>query len=515
MTNNGLSDNRVLSLFEDSASNLWIGTKSGGLDRLRDGKITAYTSRDGLFSDEIYSILEDNDGWLWMSCSKGVFRVHRMNLEEFDQGRTDLIRCIAYGKSDGMESPECNGAGRPASWKDREGRLWFPTSKGLVMVDPASVPLNNAPPTVHIEQVIVDRKPLILDTRALAMDAATGFGGVSLKIQPTRGELQFDYAALNLSSPEKSRFKYKLDGINPDWVDAGARRAAYYNNLPPATYKFHVIACNEDGVWNKTGATLSFVLLPHYWQTWWFKVLMLVLVIALASGAGRYLTRRKMQRKLELLKQRHAIEKERGRIAKDIHDDLGSNLTRITMLGERVEEGLANHEEVGVHVRKIVTSARHTVQSMDEIVWAVNPENDSLDSLVGYISHHAGEFFEGTGIRCRLEIPVQLPRCVLSAELRHNLFLMVKEAFNNVLKHSQASAVTVRVAATESVMEIAIEDNGRGFNLNGTMVDRKGNGLANLSRRMENLGGQLQVTTQPGRGVKLQFVVKLESQPRA
>jgi ligand-binding sensor domain-containing protein/signal transduction histidine kinase len=515
-TNNGLSDNAVIALFEDTASNLWIGTKSGGLDRLRNGKLTAYTSRAGLFSDEVFSILEDDAGWLWMSCSKGVFRVHKTDLDDFDRGATDSIRCIAYGKTDGMESPECNGSGKPSSWKDHNGRLWFPTSKGLVTVDPANVLPDEVPPAVHIEQVTVDRKPLIRDTQILVRDAASGGGTLDrLQIHPSHGELQFEYSALNLSSPEKSRFKYKLDGINADWVDAGTRRTAYYNNIPPGHYAFHVIACNKDGVWNKPGAALSFDLLPHYWQTWWFKVLLALLVVGGTGVTVRYVTRRKMQRKLELLKQRHAIENERGRIAKDIHDDLGSNLTRITMLGERVEEGLANHEEVGVHVRKIVTSARNTVQSMDEIVWAVNPENDTLDSLVGYISHHAGEFFEGTGVRCRLEIPVRLPRCALSSELRHNLFLVVKEAFNNVMKHAQASAVTVRVAAADSVMQIVIEDNGRGFDLNGTKLEKHGNGLANLSRRMENIGGDLQISARPGQGVTLQFTVKLEPQRRA
>lgn len=511
-TTNGLSDDTVIALFEDTESNLWIGTQSGGLDRLRSGKITAYTTQNGMFSDEVFSILEDDNGWLWMSCSQGVFRVRKNDLDRFDNRKIRIIPCVNYGKADGMENPECNGSGKPASCKDNEGRIWFPTSKGLVMFDPAALPVRETPPAVQVEQIIVDRKPLISETQILALGSATHHAGRLLRIRPAHGELQFDYSALNLSSPEKNHFKYKLDKINPDWVDAGSRRTAFYNNIPPGQYTFRVIACNENGVWNMTGATLAFELLPHFWETWWFKVLMALFVAGSAGGTALFLTRRKMQRKLELLKQRHAVERERGRIAKDIHDDLGSNLTRITMLGERVEEGLANHEEVGVHVRKIVASARATVQSMDEIVWAVNPANDTLDSLVGYISHHASEFFEGTGIRCRLEIPVRLPRRVLSAELRHNLFLMVKEAFNNVLKHSQATSVTVRVAANDSTMQIVIEDNGRGFKANGTPPERHGNGLANLERRTESLGGRLQVTSMPGEGVRLEFTVKFEPQ---
>src|SRR5207302_2618746 len=165
----------------------------------------------------------------------------------------------------------------------------------------------------------------------------------------------------------------------------------------------------KDGVWNTEGASLSLVLRPHLWQTWWLRALAALLIIGAAGAIARYLTAKRMQRAVERLEQKHALEKERGRIAKDIHDDLGSSLTRIMMLGERAEEGLVKREDVEPHVRKIVSSARHTVQSLDEIVWAVNPENDTLEGLVEYISHFADEFFETTGVMCHLEIPVELP----------------------------------------------------------------------------------------------------------
>src|SRR5205823_1355509 len=224
------------------------------------------------------------------------------------------------------------------------------------------------------------------------------------------------------------------------------RRVAYYNNISPGSYRFRVIASNKDGVWNDQGATLPLTLRPHLWQIPWLRVLAAALVVALAGGIARYLTTKRMQRALERLQQKHALEKERGRIAKDIHDDLGSSLTRITMLGERAEEGLVRHENVEPHVRKIVASARHTVQSLDEIVWAVNPENDSLEGLVEYISHYADEFFEDTEVMCHLEIPVELPHVALAAETRHDLFLIVKEAFNNILKHAQASEARVQIS---------------------------------------------------------------------
>jgi signal transduction histidine kinase len=216
-----------------------------------------------------------------------------------------------------------------------------------------------------------------------------------------------------------------------------------------------------------------------------------------------------MQRKLELLERRHAIERERGRIAKDIHDDLGSSLTRIMMLGERAADGLGRREDVGPHVEKIVSSARHTVQALDEIVWAVNPDNDTLEGLVEYISHYADEFFENSPVSCRLEIPAKLPEVTLPAEIRHDLFLAIKEAFNNILKHSQASQLLVQISASPSSVEIAIEDNGCGFDPAGNGNGRKGNGLENMRKRIERIGGKFSFESSPGQGTKVRVSVRL------
>lgn len=507
---NGLSDSRILAVFEDRENSLWVGTAGGGLNRFRNGRFTAYSTREGLFSDEVFSIRDDAVGWLWMSCSKGVFRVQKKDLDAFEAGTIKVISCAAYDKTDGMESAQCNGIGKPASWQTPDGHLWFPTSKGVITVDPQTMPENQLPPPVYIGQVLADRTPQIGVLGQLAMDVNTLGEKVVRRVPPGRGELEFRYSALNLAAPEKSRFRYKLVGSDPDWVDAGTRRTAYYNNLAPGRYDFRVIACNKDGVWNQTGASLGVVLLPHYWQTWWFRGLLIFLVVGGASGAALYVTRRRMQRKLNVLKQRHAIENERGRIAKDIHDDLGSSLTRILMLGERAEEGLERKENVEAQIKKIVASARQTVQALDEIVWAVNPESDTLDGLVGYIAHYADEFFESAGVFCRLEIPVELPAIELSAELRHNLFLVVKEAFNNVVKHSRATTVNVQVSATPSVVQIVVEDDGCGFDHNKAATGQSRSGIANMRRRMKHLGGEFQINSRPGEGTRFMFTARLE-----
>ncbi|HEY2083571.1 MAG TPA: triple tyrosine motif-containing protein, partial [Verrucomicrobiae bacterium] len=495
------SDDTVTAIYEDKDGVLWVGTANGGLNRLRDKRFVSYTTKQGLFSDEIFSIEDDDEGWLWMSCSRGVFRVRKRDLDDYDAGRAKWISCIAYGKTDGMESPQCNGAGKPAVWKSRDGRLWFPTSKGVVSVDPRTMKVDHVPPSVYVDQVLVDQRPLAL--HGAGNDAP-------VHIPPGRGELEIRYTAISLSAAEKVRFKYKLEGIDANWLDAGGRRAAYYNNIPPGPYKFRVIACNKDGIWNEIGASLPFELEPHYWQTLWFRGLMVLLVVGGASGTALYATRRKMQRQLQALQQRHAIEKERGRIAKDIHDDLGSSLTRIMMLGERVEEELGKQKDVAPHISKIVSSARHTVQSLDEIVWAVNPENDTLNGLLEYIGHYADEFFENTSVNCRLELPVELPAFNLAAETRHNLFLVVKEALNNALKHSGATEVRVEVTVEKGQVQIRVEDNGCGFDMSNEAAHR-GNGLDNMRKRIESLGGQFEIVSAPQQGTSLKTVLKLNA----
>jgi signal transduction histidine kinase len=333
--------------------------------------------------------------------------------------------------------------------------------------------------------------------------------GPGVKLPAGRGDLEFRYTALTFQSPQDTQFKYKLEGVDNDWVDAGTRRVAFYNNVAPGRHRFRVMASNKDGAWNERGAAIIFSLEPHFWQTWWCRAAVVLGFIGVVSGSVRYITSRRLKRKLALLEQRNAIERERGRIAKDIHDDLGSSLTRIMMLGERAEEDLEDKRDVDGHIGKIVTTARHTVRALDEIVWAVNPDNDTLDGLVQYISHYADEFFENSQVSCLLDIPTNLPEVTLTAEFRHDLFLVVKESFNNVLKHSNATRVHLQASATGGAIEIAVEDNGSGFDFNTPRDGRKGNGLSNMRKRANAIGAEFSVISSPGKGATIKIKAPL------
>lgn len=264
-TRDGLSSDFVTALYNDQDGDLWIGTWGGGLNRFKSGEFTRYTTREGLYDDNVFQILEDS-GYLWMSCNKGVFRVKKSDLNDFASGNLKSVSSMAYGRADGMVSEECNGTTQPAGWRTRDGRLWFPTMRGVAVLDPRKTKINVLPPPLVIEQVIVDDRPLA--------DGQT-------TISPGKERVEFHYTALSFLYPEKIRFKYKLEGYDKDWIDADTRRIAYYTHLSPGRYHFRVIACNNDGVWNQSGAVFPFYLTPFFYQTRWFYIVSSVLLAIL------------------------------------------------------------------------------------------------------------------------------------------------------------------------------------------------------------------------------------------
>ncbi|MFC2140962.1 two-component regulator propeller domain-containing protein [Acidobacteriota bacterium] len=260
-TKNGLAGNTPQCIYEDGGGVLWIGTNNG-LSRFKDGKLSSYTKRDGLFHNCIYYILEDKKENLWMSSNKGIFQVRKRDLHDFAEGRISHFQSVVYGKDDGMKSSECNGGYQSAGMKTKDGKLWFPTVKGVVVIDPGNIKTNNIPPPVFIEQVLLD---------GIAVDP-----GQKVVIQPEVKRLEIHYTALSYANPQKVQFKYKLEGYDDQWINAGSHREAFYTNLDADTYTFNVIACNDDGLWNETGAAITVQVRPPYWNTWWFRVIAII-----------------------------------------------------------------------------------------------------------------------------------------------------------------------------------------------------------------------------------------------
>ena len=263
-TKDGLANDSIMAMYEDKEGALWIGTQDG-LNRLKDGKITPYTTREGLFDDLTFQILEDDKENLWMSCNKGIYRVSKKELNDFAEGLIRSVTYVPYGTADGMKSRECDGGVQPAGWKSHDGKLWFPTIQGVVVIDPNDMRINTRIPPVQIEELVAGRFSVDRPDR--------------IRLSVGGGNLEFHYTALSFLAPDKVKFKYKLEGFDKEWVDADTRRAAYYTNIPPGDYQFKVIASNDDGVWNHTGASVEIRLLPHFYQTYWFYALCIFAVL--------------------------------------------------------------------------------------------------------------------------------------------------------------------------------------------------------------------------------------------
>jgi len=392
--------------------------------------------------------------------------------------------------------------------------LWFPTAKGLVCVDPQPIHTNALPPPVVLETMLVDDQDFDTTDRVGGGRAAGG-----LRIAPGRHRLEFQYTALSFMGPERVRFRYRLERLESAWVEAGTKRVANYSYVPPGEYTFRVTACNNDGVWNDTGAALAFTVLPYFWQTLWFRLLCAGVLVAASGGLVWFDTRRRMRRKLERSERQRAIEYERSRIARDIHDDLGSHLTRITMLSEPADNELDEPAQAGAALRMICDTARELTRAMDEIVWAVNPRHDTLESLLNYLEKFAQDFLLTAGIRCRLDVPENFPPWPLSAEVRHNLFLAFKEALNNAVRHAAASEVRVALTLEPGGLALAVEDNGCGFSPGASAgagaADRfaSGEGLENMHRRLAKVGGVCEIDSAPGKGTRVVFRIKTRATP--
>jgi signal transduction histidine kinase/ligand-binding sensor domain-containing protein len=514
----GLGSDFIWALHPEADGALWIGTYGGGLTRLKHGRAATCTTRQGLADDVICYMADDGKGRYWFSSHQGIFRVSKQELNSLADGIYTSVQCVAYGKADGLPTLECKGGYQPAGCRSRDGRLWFPTIGGLAVVNPAQVGASGVAPRVYIEEILVDGNATVLEPRPMAGRSETQnaqwnrFRGFepppsSLAVPAGSRRLEFRYAGLNFSESGTLRFRHKLEGVDAEWVETDGPNAASYNNLTHGTYTFRAQACTRDGVWGRGGDAVTFTVLPFYWQTWWFMGVFLVTFGGIVAWTVGLAMRRRHRRHLNLVRQLHASERARTQIARDIHDDLGSSLTEIGLLGALAARETTPPAEARQQTARMMARAEELARKLDETVWAVNPKNDSLKHLATYLCHLAREFLEPTAIRCRLDVAADLPDTPLTAEVRHHLFLAAKEAINNAVKHSGASELWLRMRVGEGVFNLEIEDNGRGVPAEAT--GESGNGLRNMAARMEEIGGEYQLVTAPAGGTTVRLRLRL------
>ena len=515
----GLGSDFILSLHLDAADTLWVGTLDNGLSRMKDGRFKNISSANGLANDIIGHIAEDGDGWFWLSSQAGILRVNKTELNRCADGLSESVECLIYGKNQGLSTVACSAGFQPSGVQTGDGHLWIPTAKGLAEVDPKLLEKNIFPPPVRIESADIGGRLTPIENLA----TATRNGRMAfrtLEIPPDKQRLSVKFTALSYIEPEAVRFRYRLAPLEPGWVEGGTHRAADYSYVPPGEYEFTVIACNNDGVWNHVGDTLRIIVQPHFWQTTSFQLSASVTGILGVAGTVFGLTRQRERRKLERIKQEAALERERTRIALDIHDDLGASLTRMTMLSHTALEESGQHPELSSTLGQLHQTAREITRTMDEIVWAVNPQHDSLESLTNYLGRFAQTFLTTAGIRCRLNLPLDISPLPLNAEMRHNIFLAFKESLNNVVRHSRATEVTIEMQLHGTELHLLIQDNGSGFKVpeaftkNGDLETAtrisSGNGLLSIHRRMEDVGGHCHIESKAGAGTSIELLANLK-----
>ena len=476
-TANGVPLGRIVDVRTDAARRLWLASAHAGLIRVDDTSADAptfkrSTTAEGLSSNSIELITEDLHGRLYVATARGVDQI---------DPTTGAVR--QFSAEDGLVAGTIMAATR-----DRTGALWFGSTNGLSRFVPTS-PVATAPPTILITGVTIAGRPWPV--------SAIGETTLTLPDLRTGGHhLQIDYASLQFGTGERLRYQYRLEGSDEGWGPVTSRRSVSFASFSAGSYRFLVRAVSADGVVSPTPAVVAFTVLPPVWLRWWFVTLAGLALAGTALAFHRY----RLSRTLE-------FERVRTRIATDLHDDVGANLTRIAILSE-VARQQPHHgaPSLDAPLSAIADIARESVATMSDIVWAISPERDSLRDMVRRMRGHAEEVFASRDIRVLLDLPDMTPSTRLGVDVRRDLYLVVKEAINNAARHSKCSnvAIVLRASATEVWLEVT--DDGVGFD---TARGSEGNGLGSMRRRAERLGAGLELVSSPGAGTSVRLRMPL------
>jgi signal transduction histidine kinase len=537
---NELPKSPVRALVEDTNGVVWIGTETEGLYELKDEKISKIDSPvkdvsallagdnggmwagsfghglawrsaagewklfsstlNGLANDDIGSLAEDDSGNLWIGSYEGIVRVDKRSIADVLSGTNNTLICRTF------LTRECTAGAQPSALRTRDGRLWFPTIGAVVSINPADLKPNTNPPPVVIESVTVDGV-------AQKNSRLSSTWPQVIVLQPENEQLEIHFTALNFSAPKRAQlavqFKYQIEGRDKNPTPIGGERVAHFGKLSPGRYIFNVTACNEDGYWNDTGASIAVIVEPPFWRKPGFITAGILILLGVLAGTIYLISTAKLRRQLRLAQQKELIEHERARIARDLHDQLGANLTQITLLGEMAEADKEIPAEIEQHAEQICATARETTRSLDEIVWAVNPSNDTLESLTNYACKYAQDYFAMAGVSYRAELPPGLPPTPILPEVRHNVFLAFKEAVNNVVKHAHATEARVKLQLEPERFILTVADNGRGL---GDISQKSlRNGMKNMRRRLADVRGEFEIAPGAAGGTVVKLTVPLKT----
>lgn len=488
----GLSSRVITALHQDPDGTLWIGTKGGGLNRWRNGVFKPIRPEGAALPANIYSVLADNSGNLWFSSNEGIYRVNRDALNRYADGSSPSLLVSSYGVADGMKVSEASSGGHPAAWRLQDGTLWFATLKGMAIIDPAHLATNRVPPLMAVEQFSVDDKALS--------------GLAPLRIAAGSRRFAFNYAALSFSAPNKVTFRYKLDGFDHSWIDADSQRSAYYTNLPPGRYAFRVMACNNDGVWSASPASLAFQLRPYFYQTIWFYVLLALAFVILAYCIYMW--------RLRQVESRFAVVlAERNRIAREIHDTLAQGFVAVSVQLQIVGRMLSQSTETArQHLDQAQELVRTGLDDARRAIWELRSQNAENQDLASQLLQMAERVTVSSEIKTLVEVHGTYHPLPPSTE--SELLRIAREAVTNVVRHAAATRIEIELHFTRRRVKMTVADNGRGFAGDAQSSANGHFGITGMKERAQQIGGSVTVTSNQGEGTQVQVEAPTGSETR-
>jgi signal transduction histidine kinase/ligand-binding sensor domain-containing protein len=492
-----LSSNMVLSIFEDSRQRLWVCTAHGLNLKLENGRFRRFLKKDGLPNEVVYGILEDDDDNLWLSTNQGISKITFTD---------SVFTAQNFDVSDGLQGNEFN---QHAFYKTRNGLLLFGGTNGLTIFDPKNIqPYPHVPPVVLTGFQLFNQS-ISIKGAANRLDSGEPAGNEfflkkaineteEIVLRHDQNFISLEFAALSFTQPENNRYAYKMEGLDPAWVQSGTRRFANYPNLAPGEYTFLVKAANHDGVWNETPKSIQVRVLPPWWQTWWAY---LCYAVAMALAAAGFIRQREAS--VRRIEQAKADERERfrKRTARDFHDEAGNKITKIALLTEVARRQADKKTTLPPLLSQIEENIQELRSGMRDFIWVLDPENDNLYDTILRLKDFANDLFEHSIIRFSStgleEGLLQIP---LNANQRRHLLLIFKEAMNNCAKYAGATEASLAMELNGGFLRISFSDNGRGFDMSQAA---HGNGLRNMRARAEKLGGELEIITKNGKGTTI------------
>jgi ligand-binding sensor domain-containing protein/signal transduction histidine kinase len=467
-----ISDNRVMKIIEDHSGTIWLATFGGGLDRFDEEsqRFSSYTEEQGLINNDVEDLTEDSHGRLWIATHRGLSR--------FDPRKETFKN---YTVDDGLPS-----ARYLRCCKTPKGELIFSCfDNGFIIFHPDSLPENESKPGIVITQFKKFDRPVAFDRPFSELR--------EIELQYKEDFFSFEFAALDYTAPQRNRYAYKLEGFDREWIQSGTRHYASYTNLDPGEYVFRVKGSNSDGIWNEEGASITIMILPPFWRTWWFFLAVSVVLISGMTLLYRY----RIAKLLEM-------ERLRLRIASDLHDDFGSSLSGIALMSDQLRSQLRGSNQENRELSVISSTARQMANALRDTVWLINPEYDKLDNILLRMKDAAAALLPG--VSYTLQFPERALSGSLSMVFRRNLLMVYKEILHNIVKHAHAKHVDIMVEERHGRFRLLVRDDGIGFDQSNVSL---GNGLRNLRSRAEQLGGRIEFSTAPGKGTEVLMTVRI------